>query len=62
VDSDWTLVDALAINNVGQITGFGVNPNGQSDAFLLTPLAVPEPTRAGLLALVGFNLLLLRRR
>jgi uncharacterized membrane protein len=33
----WTLNDAWAINNVGQIVGDGINPLGQDEAFLLTP-------------------------
>jgi probable HAF family extracellular repeat protein len=33
----WTLQVAYGINNVGQIVGAGINPQGQSDAFLLTP-------------------------
>jgi hypothetical protein len=35
-DSGWKLVDALAINNRGQIVGTGVH-NGKQAAFLLTP-------------------------
>jgi T5SS/PEP-CTERM-associated repeat protein/probable HAF family extracellular repeat protein len=37
-DSGWALVSAEAINQRGQIVGFGVI-NGQTHAFLLTPLA-----------------------
>jgi len=37
-DSGWALVSAEAINRRGQIVGFGVI-NGQTHAFLLTPLA-----------------------
>jgi probable HAF family extracellular repeat protein len=33
----WTLTDATAINDAGQIVGFGTNPDGQIHAFLLTP-------------------------
>jgi probable HAF family extracellular repeat protein len=32
----WTLINANAINNVGQITGYG-SKNGHNHAFLLTP-------------------------
>ena len=46
-DSGWTLEDALGINDTGQIVGYGTNPSGQMDAFVLTP--IPEP---GLLALL----------
>lgn len=45
--SGWTLQEARGINNAGQIVGWG-NYNGQTRAFLLTP--VPEPS--SLLALV----------
>ena len=34
--SGWTLINANAINNVGQITGYG-SKNGHNHAFLLTP-------------------------
>jgi probable HAF family extracellular repeat protein len=37
-NSGWTLEEANAINDSGQIVGLGINPSGQSDAFLLTPL------------------------
>lgn len=41
-DSGWQLVLPTAINNRGQITGQGTI-NGQSHAFLLTPVdAQPE--------------------
>ncbi len=39
----WSLAEATAINDVGQIVGWGTNPAGQQRAFLLTP--VPEPRR-----------------
>ena len=43
--SRWTLEEATAINDNGWIVGYGLNPNGQQDAFLLTPAgAVPEPS------------------
>jgi probable HAF family extracellular repeat protein len=32
----WTLTDAAAINNLGQIVGSGMH-NGQARAYLLTP-------------------------
>jgi probable HAF family extracellular repeat protein len=35
-DSGWVLVNANAINNAGQITGYGTK-NGHNHAFLLTP-------------------------
>ena len=45
--SGWDLEDATGINDSGQICGYGVNPAGQADAFLLTP--VPEPSTIALL-------------
>ena len=33
----WTLINANAINNVGQITGYG-SRNGHNHAFVLTPV------------------------
>ena len=56
-NSGWTLQDAQAINDAGQITGSGLI-NGHSHAFLLNPVAssVPEPAtfaaRPGFLRLV----------
>lgn len=35
--SGWTLIAANAINDAGQITGYGVNPAGAQHAFVLTP-------------------------
>src|SRR5205085_3317134 len=35
--SNWTLQEARSINNGGQIVGFGLNPSGETHAFLLTP-------------------------
>ncbi|HTW56569.1 MAG TPA: hypothetical protein VMD99_00415 [Terriglobales bacterium] len=36
-DSGWELINANAINNAGQITGYGTK-NGKNHAFLLTPV------------------------
>ncbi len=47
--SGWTLNEALAINDLGQITGIGTSIDGQTHAFLLTP--VPEPSSVALAAL-----------
>jgi probable HAF family extracellular repeat protein len=37
-NSGWTLKSASSINDNGQIVGSGINPSGQTHAFLLTPL------------------------
>ena len=58
--SDFTMTVADGINDAGDIYGEGTDSSGNSYAFELTPIAVPEPTSAGLLA-IG-SLLLLRRR
>jgi uncharacterized membrane protein len=48
----WTLEEATAINDMGQIVGFGEGPEGES-AFLLTPVRVPEPSTWAMM-LAGF--------
>lgn len=39
----WRLTEARDINNSGQIVGWGVNPAGGTEAFLLTPAAADSP-------------------
>lgn len=49
----WVLTQATAINDLGQIVGRGINPQGEQRAFLLTP--VPEPEHWAML-LAGFGI------
>ena len=51
--SGWTLLSATAINDLGQIIGFGTDPEGNLSTFLLTPprsairlLPSPSPHRS----------------
>jgi len=53
--SGWTLMGCRDINNAGQIVGFGINPDGFSHGFLLTP--IPEPSTFVLLGMGAFGLL-----
>jgi probable HAF family extracellular repeat protein len=64
----WTNIDPRAINNNGQIAGFGTF-DGQTEAFLLTPngasgatsVTVPEPATLSILTLAVIPLLRRRR-
>jgi probable HAF family extracellular repeat protein len=58
-NSGWTLNHASGINDRGEITGWGTDSLGRTEAFLLTP--IPEPATVLLLA-VGTIALLVRRR
>ncbi len=51
--SGWTQISAAAINDLGQITGTGTNPQGYQHAFLLSPLRVPFPTLDPVMELIG---------
>jgi probable HAF family extracellular repeat protein len=53
--TDWTLYDAIGINDSGQIVGFGAH-NGKTCAFVLTP--VPEPSTLIMMATGLISLLL----
>jgi probable HAF family extracellular repeat protein len=50
--SGWVLNGGWAINDVGQIAGYGTI-GGETHAFLLTPVPVPEPSSL-VLAAFGF--------
>jgi len=58
-NSGWRLNLANGINDQGQIVGKGINPDGQTHAFLLNP--VPEPAITGLIA-ATLPMLLMRPR
>jgi probable HAF family extracellular repeat protein len=67
--SGWTLSSATAINDSGQIVGYGINPSGQQHAFLLdgaaaaaAPAAAPEPSSLALFGAAGAFLALRRRK
>jgi probable HAF family extracellular repeat protein len=52
--SGWTLEQGLAINDAGQITGFGTIGD-ENHPFLLTPVTVAEVPEPGTLALMGIG-------
>jgi probable HAF family extracellular repeat protein len=58
--ANWTLEQALAINDKGQILGYGTGPDGQEDSFLLTPASppppIPEPSTLAFFALAAASL------
>lgn len=58
----WTLLNAMSISASGQITGWGIDPTGHNNPFLLTPY-VPEPSSLmGLLCGIGAAGMALKRR
>ena len=54
---DWTITDALAINDQGQIAAAAYQPGQDFHAVLLTPIQTPEPSSFGLLlaAIIGLS-------
>lgn len=56
----WTLQHAMAINDTGQIVGYGINSAGTTHAFLLTP--IPEPSTLALFSIGTMSLLAYARR
>jgi probable HAF family extracellular repeat protein len=46
-DAGWDLQYANAINSSGQIVGYGIDPLGHSEAYLLTPTAAQPVPEAG---------------
>jgi probable HAF family extracellular repeat protein len=59
----FTLANATAINNLGQVVGYGINSLGQRQAFMMSVAAIPEPeTYAMFLAGLGFMGVAGRRR
>lgn len=60
----WNLLEATAISDNGRfIAGFGTNPLGQREAFLLELAPIPEPsTYAAIIGAASLGLAILRRR
>ena len=59
----WELDAALGMSADGlSITGTGINPDGDNEAWLVTLAAIPEPAGAQLWILGAGGLLLRRRR
>jgi probable HAF family extracellular repeat protein len=58
-NTGWVLREARAINDLGQVVGWGENADGETHGFLLSP--VPEPATVSLLVLGGVAMLKRRR-
>ena len=60
VENGWTLKEADGINDSGQVVGYGINPQGQTHAFLMT--VVPEPGAIAMGAVAAVPMIVRRRR
>lgn len=54
--SGWTLIRAYRINNLGQVVGYGTNPDGFTRGFLLTPICRPDFDGDGFVTGVDYDL------
>ena len=61
-NSGWQLEAATGVNDSGQIVGYGINPQGQTDGFLIDTSFSPEPGTLVLLCAGGVILGWARRR
>jgi probable HAF family extracellular repeat protein len=59
-NAGWTLSEAKAISDNGQIVGLAISTTGAQHAFLLTP--VPEPAVISLFGLAGTAYIFSRSR
>ncbi len=64
VNLGWTFLGLSDINNKGQISGWGINPLGTVEAFMLNPevSSVPEPETILLVGLMVPSLVRMRKR
>ena len=65
--SGWDLQVATGINDSGQVVGFGTNPEGQQDAFLLDTASssgpsAPEPASMALFGAGAAVLVMMRKK
>jgi probable HAF family extracellular repeat protein len=65
--SGWALEVATAINDSGQVVGFGINPEGQQEAFLLDTASssdpsAPEPASMALFGAGAAVLVMMRKK
>ena len=63
--SGFTLQDAASISDTGYIVGSGIDAAGQTQAFLLSPIPVPEastPVSFALLPALGGTVLAARKK